>query len=375
MLTSSKRFLIVTQAFHPGNSPRAHRSTELAKELSRQGHAVTVLTSTMKEQAGLAEEYGLQLIDLGEKTWPDIPSGWNGKPNLALRAFRRLLWIMFCYPDIELFWRVASRLPVGTRYDCVISIAAPHAVHWGMAWRIVRGQKPADFWIADCGDPFMGQENDTFSPAFYFRWVEKLFCRNADWITVPTAGAKKGYYPEFRDKLAVIPQGFKFEDYEHLTEARCEGDVIRFAYAGLIIPGRRDPGKLLQYLHKLDTPFEFHIFTKSADTIRPYSSKDSRIILHDFTPRDVLLRELASMDFLVNIENAGTKQTPSKLIDYWLCGRPILNIRSFEFDTRIVDQFLFGDYQSALVIDQPDQYRIENVVQRFLALLNRRCEK
>ena len=375
MPSTPKKVLIVTWAFYPGNSPRSHRSTELAKELSRQGHAVAVLTPEHAAQAELEADYGIEFIDLGEPKLPSIPLGWKGRPNLVFRAVRRLLWLLFSYPEIEIAWRVCRRLPADKHYDCVISIAAPHAIHWGMAWRIFRGHKPADIWIADCGDPFMGQENDTFSPAFYFRWVEKMFCRYADWITVPTESAREGYYPEFRHKLAVVPQGFRFEDYAHLRDEGSKGNVPRFAYAGLIIPGRRDPSKLLQHLHEVDKPFEFHVFTKTGDIIRPFSEQDPRIILHDFMPRHALLRELAGMDFLVNIENAGTKQTPSKLIDYWLCDRPVLNIRSFEFDTRIVDQFLAGEYQSAFVIDEPDQYRIENVAKKFLILVNSGNEK
>ena len=64
-----------------------------------------------------------------------------------------------------------------------------------------------------------------------------------------------------------------------------------------------------------------------------------------------------------------SRQSPSKLIDYFLCGRPVLSLRSFELDRSLVDQFLEGDYRKALVIDKPEQYRIENVVDRFMALV------
>jgi hypothetical protein len=86
-------------------------------------------------------------------------------------------------------------------------------------------------------------------------------------------------------------------------------------------------------------------------------------------PREQVLLELANMDFLLNIENAGKKQTPSKLIDYWLCGRPILNIKSTNFDKRVVNKFLARKFDNAYIIDEPDQYRIEKVVSRFLNLM------
>ena len=365
----SRRYLIVSQAFYPGNSPRANRTTELAKELGRQGQQVTVLTPHHPEQAALAREFGMGLLDLGSGRWPEIPIVWRGKTNLALRAIRRVLWKFFSYPEIETSLRIFQRLPADQEYDCIISIAAPHAVHWGVAWRLGRNRGSRATWIADCGDPFMGQENDSFSPAFYFRWVEKAFCRRADWITVPTEGAKDGYYPEFRDKLKVIPQGFRFDDYDSLRNVPQISDgVTRFAYAGLLIPGRRDPRKLLDFLTTCGEAFEFHLYTPSRGLMEPYASKDSRIILHDVVPREELLPRLATMDFLLNIENVGQKQTPSKLIDYWLCGRPILSIKSFEFDKSVVAAFLRKDYTGALQIDRPDRYRIEAVAAGFIAL-------
>jgi hypothetical protein len=62
-------------------------------------------------------------------------------------------------------------------YDLLISIAAPHSIHWGIAWARKDGSPIAGIWIADCGDPFMGKENDTFRPPFYFRYLEKWFCQ------------------------------------------------------------------------------------------------------------------------------------------------------------------------------------------------------
>ena len=362
----------MSRAFYPGNSPRANRTTELAKELCRQGQQVTVLTVHHRAQAHLSEKFGMRFLDLGSGRWPEIPIVWRGKTNLALRAIRRLLWKFFSYPEIETSVRIFRRFPGEQDYHCIISIAAPHAVHWGVAWRLGKNRGAGATWIADCGDPFMGQENDSFSPAFYFRWVEKAFCRRADWITVPTEGAKDGYYPEFRDKLQVIPQGFRFEDYESLRNVPQISDgVTRFAYAGLLIPGRRDPRKLLDLLISRPEAFEFHVYTPSRGLVEPYASKDSRIILHDVVPREELLPVLASMDFLLNIENVGQKQTPSKLIDYWLCGRPILSAKSFEFDPSVVEAFLRKDYSRAHQMERPEQYRIENVAAGFVGLAER----
>ena len=362
----AKKYLIVSRSFYPANSPRANRTTELAKELCRQGHQVTVLTPHHPDQNEMAKEYGMMLVDLGQDRLPAIPTQFRGRSSLLLRALSRGLWIALDYPSLELAFRVPRALRRIEHHDVLISIAAPHAVHWGVARAFGRSEKPADVWLADCGDPFMGQENDSFSAAFYFKYPEKAFCRRADAIAVPVDGAREAYYPEFRDKIHVIPQGFRFEDYAHLESIEPVDDgVARFAYAGLFIPGRRDPTRFLQHLVARKEPFEFHVFTKNPALVTPFAERDSRIILRDFMPREDLLGELARMDFLVNFENAGARQTPSKLIDYWLCRRPILNLKSDGVPGAVIDRFFRADYRDALEIDRPERYDICNVAAAF----------
>ena len=363
---ASKSYLIVSRAFYPMNSPRANRTTELAKELCRQGHAVTVLTPAHPDQDSLIQEYGLKIIDLGQPSWPEVPLSAAGPMRLAQRALRRFLQIFFDYPTSELVFRIPRLMPRVEEHDVLISIAAPHAVHWGVARALRKGAKPAKVWLADCGDPFMGQENDSFSPAPYFKYVEKAFCRRADAIVVPIEEAREAYYPEFREKIHVIPQGFRFADYDHLKAlAPEEGEVIRFAFAGLFIPGRRDPGKLLDVLTAADRKFEFHVFTRDPGLVRPYADRDPRIRIREFIPRGQLLEELATMDFVVNIENAGPRQSPSKLIDYWLSGRPIMNVKTGDVPAELVEDFLDRRYERALKLDRPEKFDIESVAKSF----------
>src|SRR5690554_6495647 len=99
----------------------------------------------------------MKLVDLGQKRWPEIPSKFRGRSNVFLRALRRGLSVATNYPTIELAWRIPKKLREVPHHDVLISIAAPHAVHWGVARAFSGKKKPADVWLADCGDPFMGQ--------------------------------------------------------------------------------------------------------------------------------------------------------------------------------------------------------------------------
>jgi len=263
---------------------------------------------------------------------------------------------------------VRNALKYQNGYDLLISIAVPYPVHWGVALTRNSRQRISKVWVADCGDPFMGQENDTFRYPFYFRVVEKWFCRKADFISVPTNGSIKGYYPEFWNKIRVIPQGLRFEDIKLISGSPLEG-IPNFAYAGLFIPGRRDPRSLCEFLLSLKDDFRFHIYTSSKEIVQSYvEQSEGRIILHEPVPRHQLLYILSGMHFVVNFENIGDKQTPSKLIDYSVVKRPILSIKTGGLDKQDVLKFLKGDYRGQYVISDPDQFRIENVCQQFLTL-------
>ena len=252
----------------------------------------------------------------------------------------------------------------------LISIAVPYPIHWGVAAVWKKKGNIAKTWIADCGDPFMGQENDTFKKPFYFKYIEKWFCRKADYLTVPTSGSIKGYYKEFHPKIRVIPQGFRFEDFS-ATKTYEQNNCPCFAYAGMFIPGRRDPRQMLEYLLSLTTEFKFYIYTSTPELVKPYIEKSNeKIVLLPPIPRDALLIELSKMDFVVNFENIGNKQTPSKLIDYTIIKKPILSLKSNELNTTAVNQFLAGNYIQQLKVENPNQYRIENVAKLFLKLLN-----
>lgn len=364
-----KKILIVTGVFYPINSPRSHRATELAKEFARSGHNVTVMApGDSAHHPDFEKKYGIKIKDIGSLKLKPIVIKGKGFINLFWRILARVTSLILVYPDIELFWLVKKALKSQGNYDLMISVAVPYPVHWGVAAVQSENNRIAKVWAADCGDPFMGQENDTFKMPFYFKYVEKWFCRKADFLTVPTIGAINGYYPEFHSKIKVIPQGFNFD--EHVFDNQnVPSEKIRFAYAGMFIPGRRDPTEFLKYITSLPTDFEFHIYTSNATLVEPFLlSEEKRIIVHEFIPRHELLEKIASMDFVVNFENVGMKQTPSKLIDYLILNKPILSVLTNNLKTQVIDQFLKTDYSGQYIISNVDQYRIENVCKNFIEL-------
>lgn len=368
-----KKILIITHGFYPEQSPRSFRATELAKEFYRQGHEVTVMAPYRKGVEDLIEEYPFVFKSLGELNWKIFNfKGFGAFGRLYNKAVNRLLPLLFEYPMMELFFKVRNALKEEKEtYDLLISVAVPYPIHWGVAsvWDKY-GDNVAKTWVADCGDPYCLQENDTFQPPLYFRWVEKWFMRKADYVSVPTENSFKGYFPEFHSKLRVIPQGFRFEDIER--RPLIEDGIIRFGYGGGFIPGRRDPKEFIEFLVQLpkELHFEFHIYTLSSHLVEPHRKGDDRIILHHPIERKQLLGILSSFRFVVNFGNKGQAQTPSKLIDYAILDKPILQVETGALDKDNVLSFLKGNYQGRLKIGNIDSYRIEHVASQFISLLS-----
>ena len=365
-----KKILIISKFFYPANTPRSFRTTELAIELAKQGHDVTVLTPKLEIHNEFEVKHNLSIVDLGKPSWKTPEIKGNARAILCKRFIRRAAQLFLYYPNLEFYFLVRKALKKQLKenivYDLLISIAVPHSIHWGVS-SLWKKNNIAKKWTADCGDPFMGQENDTFKHPFYFKYIEKSFCKNVDYITIPIASAISAYYPEFHSKIRVIPQGFNFDEIE-TTDTEIN-DHPTFAYAGGLIPGRRDPKDFLNFLVVYNFPYVFDVYTKDKSLMKRYADRSGgRIRLKDYLPRKELLFELSKLDFVVNFENAGEKQSPSKLIDYAIINKPILSVNSFNFNETVALEFLAGSYESGLIIKNRDQYRIQNIAENFSQL-------
>ena len=365
----NRKILIVSRSFFPTISPRSFRATELAKEFTRRGHSVKVITMFLDnvDYEELAQTFGVQFKDLGNFKIKTLKLHGNNFQIMIQRLIDRSLLMLFEFPDIQIMPLTIRALRSEDNYDLLISVAVPYPIHWGVAKARTKKHKIAKTWIADCGDPFMGDKMDTFRKFFYFKYVEKWFCRKADYLTIPIKEGMQGYYKEFHHKIKVIPQGFDFSEIS--LPSRVHNQPVTFAYAGNIIPVNRDPRPFLDYLCTLTTPFKFIFYTKKTDLIIQYEKQlMGKLEIRDYTPRNKLLPILASMDFLVNFDNNTNIHIPSKLIDYAITQRPILNVE-FNLDKSIISAFLARDYSKAFVVTDLEQYNIRRVVERFLDLI------
>ncbi|MBR6083008.1 MAG: glycosyltransferase [Salinivirgaceae bacterium] len=364
--------LVITQHIFPIQSPRSIRSTELIKELARRGHSVTVYAVLGKyDYADFQRETSIKVMPI-PICWELFPnnSDGSGRRTLIDKILGRLLR-KFEFPLFEFYFRIAKIIRNEAAADVLISIADPHPIHWGCAR--AKAKYPEKFpktWIADCGDPFMKNGTTKEHLPFFARY-EKMFCKACDYITVPIENAKDAYYPEFRDKIRVIPQGFDF-DLNAVGKSAPKNDVPTFAFAGMFYADIRNPKLLLEYLSTVQKDFRFVVYTRFNSLLVDYTDRlKEKLIVRQPIQRTELIDVLKTMDFLVNIKNANSpNQLPSKLIDYGIAGRPILDVDPQNPNYAQIDAFLNGDYSTALKITNLEQYHIGNVAAKFEELFN-----
>ena len=362
------KIVIISGTMYPHISARSFRTTELAKGLAKMGHDVSLYTILGQyDYSQMEKEFpNLHIKSMGKSHFGNINSDGVLKKNIVQRVLTRLLYNVVDYPRCEYLFKAYNVLKKECEFDFLITIAHPYGVHWGTAF--YKKKHPGKFkkWISDCGDPFMGDPDVK-------RWrliqepLERFWCKQTDMIAIPVENGKTGYYKEFRDKIVVIPQGIDFDSIE--IDSYEGNDIPTFLYSGAVYPGMRDPREFLEYLSQKDIPFRFYIYAPSDTIFEDFKDVlGDRLIMNRYIPRKDLIRVMSKVDFLVNINNESSVQTPSKLIDYSLSKRPILNISThFTEQERIsLDAFLKGDYSSQYIVPNVEQYDAKNVSKKFI---------
>lgn len=359
------KIVIISSVFYPRMSPRSLRTTELAKELSRQGHDVTVYALLGNyDYAKYSKDTGIKIKQLGVSKWGKKDSDGKSHANFIrkyiVHYWGKKLWL----PESEMIPMVIKAISNEKDVDCLITITMPHSINYAASLADLSEVK---CWIADCGDPF------TLNPFCKYpsRCVdyEKRWCSRCNFITLPIKEAIDGYYPEFHDKIRIIPQGFNFKDI-HLTDYKPH-EIPVFAYTGAVYKGRRDPGKFLDYLTTLEENFRFVVYGNSWSYFQPYKAKlGEKLVYGGQLPHDEMITKISGMDFLINIKNQSGVQQPSKLIDYALSKRPFMTISSYfeENERKIFHEFLNRDYSNRDSFTNIEDYNITTIAKKFVDL-------
>ena len=364
---------IVVGSYYPKVHPRAFRATELAKEFTRMGHRVTVVSmSTVDgfDYEVYSKQSRIRVIHLnifsGNHTAQVNSNKAAGK--LWWKAYRFLLEYLLCGRLFQYGKQICKSLECLEDADMVIALSTPFPVHYGYD-KYVKKHGRHFVSILDSGDPFYYSKQT--KRAIWFKNIERDVYKQCDFLTIPTKNAIPLYsslIPE--SKIKIIPQGFNMR-YLKLYTGPYEG-TIKIAYAGVFYWDIRNPEFLFRYLDASDVDYTFFIYMRYNDSkfdacLEKYSNLAKKVRVEYNVPHDDLITELSKMDFLVNIENLSNTQMPSKLIDYGMTKRPIFSCKESTFSADKFEKFLHRQYDGRYEV-QIEDYNIEKIAGQFLEL-------
>lgn len=361
------RILIITYSYFPALTPRAFRWTTLAESLAVAGHEVEVVCAANSTSFTTDNLNGVRIHRTGGgtrerlKRWlgRESPSGAAAaeKKNASSSAVRSHIGILLkriyantlqkvLWPDFSGFWyfsaAAATRIAVKQRRpDVVVSVSLPFTGHLvGLAIKRRYGVR----WVVDIGDPFTFMNETPVNNHKLFsrlnRWTESKVLQNADYVAVTTQATKDEYlkwFPEIEGrKISVIPPLFvEPVDLEKIPPFFVGPPKIRLLFAGTLYGKIRNPATLLDLFSALlatsiGERLELH-FLGAINDCESYFEKYSeligkQIILHGLVQRTTAMRAMKDATVLVNLGNSTAYQLPSKVVEYVMLGKPVLNI-------------------------------------------------
>ena len=387
------KLLLITYSYTPDLTPRAFRWAAVAEALVARGHDVHVIrnkeTGTERSEAingVMVYRVGANLREvfrnwLGGSSPTRATSTATGALNRSqpttarIYIGRAIKWIydhsakIILWPDFASFWYFpavvrAHKLMRKEKYDAMISVSLPFTGHCvGLALKKCYGLP----WIVDIGDPFSFMNETPVNNHVLFGWLnyrtESKVLQNADYVTVTTDGTRTEYLRCFPDvagnKISVIPPLFVAPaNVDELAPFFTELNKTRLVFAGTLYSKIRNPAVLLDFFSSLLTTeiaehLELHFFGVMNDC-EPYFERyrelmGVKIFLHGLVSRASAVRAMKDATILVNIGNATAYQLPSKVVEYVMLGKPVLNITKSAADS---SQIFFSDFDGICTVTE-----------------------
>ena len=268
------KILIIASCFSPKNIIGAVRVSKIAKYLIREGHELTIISPMLEDYDGIdntleCDEFNsakritvpysgittrltrLHKSEANRQSGSDVGNQVN--QSLKSRIYRMLRGFFAIWRNYEWSLKVKNIIKKSNDvYDVVIS-SYPNVSAHDSAW-FTKRTGIANKWIADFRDPLaleiiQGRIKEKLSEK------QSVIVKNADLTTyVVKAGVNQFIaYPEDRNKIIWLPNGFDEEDYQYAETQNCQTrkEILVFSYAGGLYGGERDCTPLFKAIKEL----------------------------------------------------------------------------------------------------------------------------
>ncbi|MBN1996650.1 glycosyltransferase family 4 protein [candidate division KSB1 bacterium] len=365
MAKNKLSILYISQYFHPEVGASQTRSLEMAGNLVKLGHKVTVLTEFPNHPSGIIpDEYKGKWFEYDHMNGIDIVRTW-----VFARPDKNFYTRMGFYLSYMLFAALFGSF-MGGKFDIIYVTSPPFFVGVTGLWLSRLKSAKFIFEIRDLW-PQGAVELGEVSNKRFIRWAEKLekvYYQKADKIIVVTKGVEttlkeRGITAE---KIHYIPNGTNtdlFRDFgKRSKELYGRDDKFIVLYAGNlgIAQGVESMCELVERFKNVkDVQFIFIGDGPLKNQIKEKKSAVSldNLILMDQVPREKIAHYIAAADCcLVPLKKIPLfkRTVPSKVFDYMACQRPVIVGVDGEAH-RIVTESGGGIYVEPENVDQMQQ--------------------
>ncbi len=344
------QILAILYIYPPLLFPATMRNLKVVKGLSECGAGVEVVSVDPESFVFSGHHIDPALEELAP---PSIVNhrirSWEVHPLVkGLKAFaftRSLLYRLFeprkkewTYSALRYLKKLGS-----DRFDLILSCSQPHCNHL-LGYRLK--QMTGKPWVAYFSDPWTDNVYADYSDEKIRRYhleLEKRVLHGADRICFTCKEAAdlvlRKHPPAFARKCVILPHSFVPQWYGLRPACAAAPEKIRIVQTGHFY-GPRTPMPLFEALAEaakrrpLEERLEFHFYGSMDDRYHKYMREhglDRFVHLKGTVPYLQSLSVLKDADFLLLIDAPLTDQAesaflPSKLIDYFGSGKPVLGI-------------------------------------------------
>jgi glycosyltransferase involved in cell wall biosynthesis len=352
------RSILLVSYFFPPSTDTAPRPATMAKYLRRQGHEVTVLTTSAygrlddDREQGVVRTYDLQLARERLRGEPRVRSMFDTgvypeRPHLLSRVLVPeplvLAWTPFALA-------AAIRLNRRRRFDCVMTTSPPESSHV-VGWALRRRGVP---WIADVRDGWCFESLRPAWPSGLQRrldlWLERRLLRAADAVTCVTRPLVEDVRDRVGARGALVTNGWDPELFEGEggdPRRALDPERTSVVYTGRFGTYSRDPSALVQALSELsveepEAARRLHLLFAGPYADREREMLDGiggalRVTVLPSLPRPEAIALQRSADALLLLASPARRQAATaKLFEYLGAGKPILALAGGTEAGRIV---------------------------------------
>lgn len=361
-----QRILIITYNYLPLRNPRAYRWSSLVNYLADHGYKIDIVAAWNQSFAEWEEMNSVNIFRTGKSFLQSLrnpektpSSNVKSKTSLVTKIiglckglYRKIYW-----PDYAFLWyfsahKKAKDLLEKDRYDCIITVSHPFTSHLvGLA---LKKKYPEINWLVDIGDPFYFADSTPLNNYMIYRklnyYYENKILDLANRISVTTRSTMDKYIEDFpcsAPKIHVIPPLITVSSESDSVKSLLlpKNDKIRLVFVGTLYKEIRNPEYLLRlFMHLVDNyksafNFELHFIGHYNDCLNEFAKYsdliNKQIYVHGLIEHEEALAAMRQADILVNIGNSTKYQLPSKVVEYALLCKPILNIIKSKEDSSL----------------------------------------